>query len=293
MGSDPRIGPAFSGAGLGYGATARKTSPRSNASPSVSATRSRCSPRSPGSTTRPCTSSSAFAEVRELSGSRVALLGLSFKPGTDDVRQPALALASRLLELGAEVVGFDPRAGANAKAELPELRIATDPYDAAAGANAVVLATDWAEFRDLDLARLRNAVPLPSSSMPATRWRGARSQAPACVRAGRRRLSARGLSRCPERWSRAGPASSAPMCANACWPRGWHVLCLDTLLTGREDNLAGCLSDPRFAFERTDVTRFITVEGAIDAVVHLASPASPRDYLDHPIHTLKVGAPGR
>ena len=73
---------------------------------------------------------------------------------------------------------------------------------------------------------------------------------------------------------------------------GWHVLCLDTLLTGREDNLAGCLSDPRFAFERTDVTRFITVEGAIDGVVHLASPASPRDYLDHPIHTLKVGALG-
>ena len=61
---------------------------------------------------------------------------------------------------------------------------------------------------------------------------------------------------------------------------------------GREENLAGRASDPRFAFERTDVTRFITVEGAIDAVVHLASPASPRDYLDHPIHTLKVGALG-
>jgi dTDP-glucose 4,6-dehydratase len=73
---------------------------------------------------------------------------------------------------------------------------------------------------------------------------------------------------------------------------GWHVLCMDTLLTGSEDNLAGCVSDPRFAFERTDVTRFITVEGAVDAVVHLASPASPRDYLDHPIHTLKVGALG-
>ena len=51
-------------------------------------------------------------------------------------------------------------------------------------------------------------------------------------------------------------------------------------------------SDPRFAFERTDVTGSSTVEGAIDAVVHLASPASPRDYLDHPIHTLKVGALG-
>jgi dTDP-glucose 4,6-dehydratase len=73
---------------------------------------------------------------------------------------------------------------------------------------------------------------------------------------------------------------------------GWHVLCLDTLLTGREENLAGCAPDPGFAFERIDVTRFITVGGAIDAVVHLASPASPRDYLDHPIHTLKVGALG-
>jgi dTDP-glucose 4,6-dehydratase len=56
----------------------------------------------------------------------------------------------------------------------------------------------------------------------------------------------------------------------------WHVLCLDTLLTGHGDNLAGCASDPRFVFERTDVTRFITVEGAVDAVVHLAPPASPR-----------------
>jgi dTDP-glucose 4,6-dehydratase len=73
---------------------------------------------------------------------------------------------------------------------------------------------------------------------------------------------------------------------------GWHVLCLDTLLTGREDNLARCASDARFSFERTDVTKFVTVEGAIDAVAHLASPASPRDYLDHPIHTLKVGALG-
>jgi dTDP-glucose 4,6-dehydratase len=73
---------------------------------------------------------------------------------------------------------------------------------------------------------------------------------------------------------------------------GWQVLCLDTLLTGQQDNLAGCASDPRFAFERTDVTRFISVEGPVDAVVHLASPASPRDYLDHPIHTLKVGALG-
>src|SRR5262245_19178729 len=73
---------------------------------------------------------------------------------------------------------------------------------------------------------------------------------------------------------------------------GWEVRCLDTLLTGREENLAGCMDDPRFTFELADVTRFIHVDGAVDAVLHLASPASPRDYLDHPIHTMKVGALG-
>jgi len=73
---------------------------------------------------------------------------------------------------------------------------------------------------------------------------------------------------------------------------GWRVRCLDTLLTGREENLAGCTSDPGFSFERADITELIRVDGEVDAVVHLASPASPRDYLVHPIHTLKVGALG-
>ncbi len=73
---------------------------------------------------------------------------------------------------------------------------------------------------------------------------------------------------------------------------GWEVLCLDTLITGREENLRDVASDPRFAFERTDVTQHIRVEGRVDGVLHLASPASPNDYLAHPIHTMKVGAVG-
>jgi dTDP-glucose 4,6-dehydratase len=73
---------------------------------------------------------------------------------------------------------------------------------------------------------------------------------------------------------------------------GWDVLCLDSLLTGRMENLASSAPDPRFAFERRDVTDLIEVDGVVDAVLHLASPASPRDYLEHPIHTLKVGAVG-
>jgi dTDP-glucose 4,6-dehydratase len=73
---------------------------------------------------------------------------------------------------------------------------------------------------------------------------------------------------------------------------GWEVLCLDTLLTGDEENLGACAADPRFAFDRVDVTQHIEVSGALDWVLHLASPASPVDYMEHPIHTLKVGALG-
>jgi len=165
MGSDPRIGPAFLGAGLGYGgyclpkdvAAFERLAERLGYPFPMLAEVARINDEAVRAVVERLRD-----EVRELSGSRVAVLGLSFKPETDDVRlSPALALASRLLELGAEVVGFDPRAGANAKAELPQMRIASDPYDAADRANAVVLATDWAEFRDLDLARLRNAVAAP------------------------------------------------------------------------------------------------------------------------------------
>jgi dTDP-glucose 4,6-dehydratase len=73
---------------------------------------------------------------------------------------------------------------------------------------------------------------------------------------------------------------------------GWDVLSLDSLLTGRVANLDGFESHERFRFESHDVTTPISVEGAVDWVLHFASPASPSDYLSHPIHTLKVGALG-
>jgi UDPglucose 6-dehydrogenase len=93
---------------------------------------------------------------------RIAIFGLAFKPGTDDVRlSPALALARLLHRSGASIVGCDPLAAANAKDELPELEIAPDPYAAAANAHCVVIATDWDEFRSLDLAALRDVMAYP------------------------------------------------------------------------------------------------------------------------------------
>ena len=73
---------------------------------------------------------------------------------------------------------------------------------------------------------------------------------------------------------------------------GWDVVSLDSLLTGRISNLGGAESHGRFRFESHDVTTPIAVEGDVDWVLHFASPASPSDYLAHPIHTLKVGALG-
>src|SRR5918996_990520 len=73
---------------------------------------------------------------------------------------------------------------------------------------------------------------------------------------------------------------------------GWEVVVLDSLLTGRADNVADLLSRKGFRFERYDVTNYLHVDGPVDWVLHLASPASPVDYLEHPIHTLKVGALG-
>ena len=74
--------------------------------------------------------------------------------------------------------------------------------------------------------------------------------------------------------------------------RGWDVVCLDNLSTGAEANIEHLKANPRFRFVRHDVTTYIDVPGAVDAVLHFASPASPDDYLKLPIQTLKVGSLG-
>ena len=74
--------------------------------------------------------------------------------------------------------------------------------------------------------------------------------------------------------------------------RGWDVVGLDNLLTGRMENLEGLLGREEFTFSYYDVTNFVHVSGAVDAVLHFASPASPVDYLEHPIKTMKVGSLG-
>ena len=73
---------------------------------------------------------------------------------------------------------------------------------------------------------------------------------------------------------------------------GHEVLCVDNFVTGNPDNIANLLPDKRFSFIHQDVTQYIYVKGPLDAILHFASPASPVDYLELPIQTLKVGSLG-
>jgi UDPglucose 6-dehydrogenase len=165
MGSDSRIGSSFLNAGIGYGGF--------------------CFPKDVDAFERVAHSlgysfpllreiarindeaiESAFLKVRDalwnLDDKRVCLLGLAFKPDTDDVRfAPALALAERLLGEGATVSAYDPAATEGARREEPRIEYAEDPYGAATDAHVVVLCTEWDEFKDLDLDKLKSVMRYP------------------------------------------------------------------------------------------------------------------------------------
>jgi UDPglucose 6-dehydrogenase len=97
-----------------------------------------------------------------LKGKRIGLLGLAFKPDTDDIREaPALAIARRLIEEGALVQACDPQAASKAKQAFPELTICPDPYAVAEQAEALVLCTEWQEFASIDFARVKAAMVRP------------------------------------------------------------------------------------------------------------------------------------
>jgi UDPglucose 6-dehydrogenase len=95
-------------------------------------------------------------------GRTIAVLGLAFKPNTDDVREsPAIPLITALQDLGAVVRGYDPAGMEQAKPQLPAVHYCANAYAAAEGADAVVIATEWEQFRALDLGRLKAMMARP------------------------------------------------------------------------------------------------------------------------------------
>jgi UDPglucose 6-dehydrogenase len=101
-------------------------------------------------------------ELQTLKGKRIALLGLAFKPSTDDLREaPSLKLADTLDQSGARVIGYDPVAGKKASELSPNLTVVFDLYEALSGVHAAVLVTEWDEFRELDFDRVASLMKKP------------------------------------------------------------------------------------------------------------------------------------
>jgi UDPglucose 6-dehydrogenase len=165
MGLDPRIGPSFLSAGLGFGGF--------------------CLPKDLQAFVHLAERSGVdFTMLREaerinkgridrfveklrgalwvVRGKQVGVLGLAFKPNTDDIRfAPAIDLVQRLLAEGAKVRAYDPEAMDRARAVLPQIDYAKSPYEAAEDAEALLIATEWDEFRKLDWERIRGAMARP------------------------------------------------------------------------------------------------------------------------------------
>ncbi|MFC1741055.1 UDP-glucose dehydrogenase family protein [Nanoarchaeota archaeon] len=160
MGLDDRIGPRFLYAGIGYGGS--------------------CFPKDVRALVRTlekfkCDTSilEAVDNVNEvqkrillpkieecfdtLSGKKIAIWGLAFKPKTDDVREgPAGIIIKALLEKGADISAFDPEAMENMKQVFPQITYGKNPYEAVEGADALIICTEWDVFRQADKARIKN-----------------------------------------------------------------------------------------------------------------------------------------
>jgi UDPglucose 6-dehydrogenase len=165
MGYDPRIGPDFLEAGLGYGGS--------------------CFPKDVKALAHMADEKGRHPQLLEavmvintdrrrllieklrdllvsLDGKVVGLLGLTYKPNTDDMREaPSLEIAKLLLKEGAHVRGYDPVGMTRAAAIMPEIEMADDAYALAEGCDALAVCTDWNEFKNLDLERIRQVMRQP------------------------------------------------------------------------------------------------------------------------------------
>lgn len=165
VGMDPRIGPSFLRAGLGFGGF--------------------CLPKDLQAFARLAERAGVdFGLLKEverinakridvflekvrrplwvIQGKQIAVLGLAFKPGTDDIRfAPAIEMLRRLEAEGAHLRAFDPQAMEKARPLFPGVRFAADAYEAAKDADALLIATEWEEFRALDWARIHAAMARP------------------------------------------------------------------------------------------------------------------------------------
>ncbi len=165
VGADKRIGREFLNAGLGYGgfcfpkdleafiATLRKYGIDSGLLEQV---------RTINDSQRQRFVDKMTQSLGGVEGKVIGILGLAFKPNTDDMRYaPSIDIIKALQQRGAMIQAYDPKATANARALMPDVRYVDTPYAAAKGADCIAILTEWGEFSNLDLARIKEALKQP------------------------------------------------------------------------------------------------------------------------------------
>jgi UDPglucose 6-dehydrogenase len=252
-----------------------------------------------------------------LKGKRIAMWGLAFKPRTDDVREaPAMYIIEKLVDAGATVVGFDPVAMDTASASFtrPFIR-AGSAMDAAKGADALAIVTEWNEFRTPDLPMLKSLLKRPAI------FDGRNVLDPAKVSAagfdyfciGRQSRSLAKLVSSGDLKLGSSQSGKSALVAGAAGfvgshlvdsllEQGYSVIGVDSFITGREENLAAALRHPKFKFVKHDIrqpinsalkTLGIEVKpGLFNEIYNLASPASPVDFDKIPLAILETAATG-
>lgn len=166
MGLDKRIGPSFLDAGLGWGGSCFPKDVKALAHMAVLHNTQPQLLQAVMDINRNQRRRVVYRLRTVLDGSLtdkvIAVLGLSFKPNTDDMREaPATEIIHLLENEGATVKAYDPQAMENAAKELPNITLCEDPYSAAEGADALVLATEWNEFKQLDFEKLAKILRTP------------------------------------------------------------------------------------------------------------------------------------
>ena len=230
---------------------------------------------------------------KDLSGIKFALWGLAFKPETDDIREaPSLEIIAELKKLGANITAYDPEAMNNVKDILGNsIEYAKTSLDAIVGADALIIATEWAAFRNPDFDILISSMKSP------------------VIFDGRNLFSIEYMQNKKFYYQSVGRklVNNLPNEKNfsnwSCWILGSHlcerflkeefeVIGMDNFITGSAQNIELLAHNKNFEFIKHDVSNFIKLTGDLDFILHFASPASPIDYLKIPIQTLKVGSLG-
>ena len=258
------------------------------------------------------------AALGDFEGKRLAILGLAFKGGTDDVREsPALALARMFLDAGCIVSAFDPVAVPQAQQALPaseRFQYAASEYAAAEGADALVILTDWPRFGALDWARIRDTLARPlvldgrnvcqPSELTAhgLEYIGIGRHATVPAHAPIPLPGAKAQHPPPLAGNHAGKPASRVLLTGAAGflgshladrlvAEGYHVLGVDNASTGDLRNLSHLRNESRFDFVEQDICQPYD-PGAVDLIFNFACPASPVQYMRRGPETLRAGSEG-